>query len=189
MEESFYENCGYIATFLGTLFEGELSLITSTLGAKMGYYSFVIAMIFAFAGAAIADWFKFIIGKTKGNALLERKDGLKSKFEKVSGWFDKYPFLILSFYKFFFGFTTIILLTAGLKNVSYFRFAIHTSIAIFLWVIVLSGLAYHCSEFLLNQVEYISNHKFEILIGLFSLAFVYWLFVKRPFYKKCIDCD
>ena len=116
--ESLYESCGYIATFLGTLLEGELSLITSMVGAKMGYYNLTLAMIFAFAGAWVADWFKYLVGKTKGKAILEKKPKIQAKIDRATVWFERNPYLVLTFYKFLFGTTTVILLLAGLKNVS-----------------------------------------------------------------------
>tara|TARA_Y100000385_G_scaffold291692_1_gene371424 strand:- start:2765 stop:3346 length:582 start_codon:yes stop_codon:yes gene_type:complete len=179
--ESFYEGCGYIATFLGTLLEGELSLITSMLGAKMGYYNVGIAMGFAFAGAWVADWFKFLIGKTKGKALLEKKPKILLKVDKATTWFESHPYLILTFYKFFLGTTTVILLLAGLKNVSYLRFAIHSGISVLLWVLVIGGLGYHCADLLIKNIELFSMHKLKVLSALALLIFIYWFFVKRSF--------
>ena len=71
--ESFFESCGYIASFLGTLLEGEIMLLTAVISSKMGYFGYFGAMIAAFFGAYIKDWIKFLIAKKKGRQLLEKK--------------------------------------------------------------------------------------------------------------------
>ena len=185
--DELYETCGYVATFLGTLLEGEISLTTSMLGAKMGHYNVWGAMIAAFAGAWVADWFKYLIGKTKGATLLDRKPKIKSKVDRATIWFERHPYLILTFYKFLFETTTVILLLAGIKKVSYLRFAIHTGLSVALWVAALGGLAYHCSELLLQNFEFISKHKYEIIALLSLLAAGYWFFIKRPKEKYCTE--
>lgn len=189
MLESLFESCGYLATFLGTLLEGEFSLITSVLGSKMGYYNFMPAMIAAFAGAWVADWFKFIVGNTKGQKLLNKRPKMLEKFNRVTSWFEKHPYILLTFYKFFFGFTTIILLVAGMRGVSYWRFAIHTGISIILWIGVIGGLAFHCSEVLTKNLMFLTDHKLEFLAGVSITIFLYWFFFKRPYVNECLDCE
>lgn len=188
MTESLFESCGYVATFIGTLLEGEISLLTSVLGAKMGYYNYWIAMGLGFLGAWVADWFKFLAAKKKGKILLEKKPKLQAKFEKASRWFDKNPFLVLTFYKLILGTTTMTLIVAGLKNISNARFAFHSAISVALWVGIVGGLGYHCAEAMISNIEFISSHKLESLGILSLIAFLYWFFVKKPFRKECFDC-
>ena len=181
------EICGYIATFFGTLLEGEISLLTSVLGAKMGYYNFFIAMMMAFLGAWIADWFKYYIGKTRGAKLLENKPKLQSRINKATQLFDKNPYLVLSFYKFFFGLTTVILITAGIKKVPAWRFIIHSGIAVILWVLVFGGLGFFCAESMISNIKMFSNYKLEILGLLIATIILYWLLVKRPYRRYCME--
>jgi len=183
-----FETCGYLATFIGTLLEGEVSLLTSVIGAKLGYFNLYGAMIAAFGGAWVADWFKFIVSKTKGKTLLEKKPKLKAKFDKHSKLFDKYPYTILTVYKFFFGFTNIILIMSGLKNISYFRFALHTGIAICLWILVVGGFGFFCAKEMIANLKFLSTHKLKIMALLSTIALLVWFFKKRPFQKACLEC-
>jgi len=187
--EEFYQSCGYIATFMGTLLEGEFSLITSMIGAKVGYYNTWIAMMAAFLGAWVADWFKYLVGKTKGKDILTKKPKIKSKIDKATVWFEKYPYLILTFYKFMLGTTTVILLLSGIKNVSYWRFALHSAISVLLWVAVIGGLALHCSEVILDQFDTIKDYGLIIVGSGIVLALGYWYFIKRPRDQYCMEDD
>lgn len=188
MEENFLESCGYVATFLGTLLEGELSLLTSVISAKAGYFNFYVAMLAAFSGAWIADWFKFIVGKKKGRQLLLKKPKLEQKINRYTEWFEKHPYLILSFYKFFLGFTTVFLILSGIKNISYTRFAIHSGISVALWVLLIGGLGYHCAEFMIQNIEWIGDNIFSFIIALSVVAFLIWFIIKRPYLKYCLTC-
>lgn len=186
MEEGFLESCAYVATFLGTLLEGELSLITSVVTAKAGFFNFYISMITAFFGAWIADWFKFIVGKKKGRQLLHKKPKLEKRVSKYTEWFEKHPYLILSFYKFFLGFTTVFLIISRIKNISYTRFAIHSGISVALWLLVLGGLSYHCADLVLSNLEWVSANITKIILILAGIAFISRLFIKRPYRKYCL---
>ncbi len=180
-------DCGYLATFVGVLMEGEISLITSVLGAKMGYYNLYIAMVFAFIGSWIADWFKFILARYRGKKIIEKKIKLQKKIERATKLFDKNPYIVLSFYKLFFGATTIILILAGIKNIPIWRFAIHSFIATSIWLILLSSLAFYCGEALISNFKLFTQYSLEVLSVLSIIAIIYWLYIKRPFTKQCLE--
>jgi membrane protein DedA with SNARE-associated domain len=186
MEDNLFESCGLIATFFGTLLEGEVSMITSVVGAQMGYYSFWLALLFGFLGAWVADWFKYIVGRTQGQKLLKKKPKLEAKFNKTSIWFDKHPYLVLIFYKLMFGMTTVILVMAGIKGISYARFTILSGISILLWVSILGLVGTYCAEPVIERIKMLSDHKLEVLAVLSVVAFLYWFLVKRPYRKECL---
>jgi len=190
--ESWFEillkTCGYLATFIGVMMEGEISLATSVVGAKSGYYNFWIAMFFAWLGAWIADWFKFIVAKKKGKLLLEKKPKLQAKIDRMSVWYDKNPEIVLLLYKLLFGLTTVLLILTGLRNVSYTKFAIYSGISVAIWTTILGGMAYHCADALITNLQWVSNNIFLFIAILAAIAIVVWFFVKRPYQKECLEC-
>ncbi len=185
--ESFLESCGYLATFVGVMMEGEVSLVTSVVGAQSGYYNFWVAMFFAWLGAWVADWFKFLVARTKGQQLLARRPSLNKKIDKASSWYNNYPELILIFYKLFFGFTTILLVMSGLKKVGYLKFGILSAISVAIWTSLLGGMAYHCSDLLLENLKWASDNIWLFMLMLFGIIGLLWLIVKRPFQKQCLE--
>lgn len=186
MIESLYEGCGLLATYLGTLMEGEVMFLTSILSAKMGLFNFYGALIAAFLGAYTQAWIKFLIAKKQGAKLLANKPKLKEKLDKASVWFDKRPFAILSVYKFLYGMTTVIVLMSGLRNISYLRFGIHTAIAIGLWVIVIGGFGYFCGEAMINNINALSENKWMVIGPLVLVGILVWFFKHRPIDKECL---
>jgi membrane protein DedA with SNARE-associated domain len=125
-----HESCGIFATFLGTLIGGEILLLRSIFSAKLGMFSYSWTLVAGFLGAYIQAWIKFLIAKKHVVRLLNKKPSLRAKLDKASVWFDKRPYAILSVYKLFYGMTTIIILMAVLKDMSYVRFGFHLAMAI-----------------------------------------------------------
>ena len=131
MLEGLFETCGYLASFLGTLIEGEILLLTSVISAKLGYFNFFGGLVAAFFGAFVRDMIQFVLVKKQGTKLLNNKPKLQAKLDKASGWFNKKPLFYLTIYRLMYGFSTVIIMLSGLKeNISYSKFILHSSIAV-----------------------------------------------------------
>jgi len=186
MLEALFEGCGLLATYLGTLIEGEIMLLTSVLSAKLGLFNYYWALVAAFLGAYTQAWLKFLIAKKQGTKLLEKKPKLNEKLDKASVWFDKRPLAILSIYKFLYGMTTVIILMAGLRNISYVRFGIHVAFAILLWVTIIGGLGYFCAEVMVENINALSDNKWYIIGPLVIIGLGVWFFKHRPHNNYCL---
>lgn len=187
MLDSLLERCGIIATYIGVLLEGEISLLTSVIASKMGLFNYSWALVAAFLGATTQGWFKYLVAKKHGLKLLNKKPKLKARVDKASIWFDKRPFLILVIHRFLFGMTTIILVLAGLKNMSYLKFAAASAIATLLWLSIFGGLGYFCAEAMIDTLHNISDYKWYLISSLAVLVIVVWFFKYRPFNRHCLD--
>lgn len=186
MLEGLYESCGLLATYLGTLLEGEILLLTSVLSAKLGLFNYYWGLVAAFFGAYTQAWLKFLLAKKQGTKLLEKKPKLKEKLDKASVWFDKRPFVILSFYKFLYGMATVIILMAGVRNISNLRFGIHVGIAIMIWVAVIGGLGYFCAEAMMANIDSLSENKWYVIGPLAVVGLAVWFFKHRPHNNLCL---
>lgn len=180
-----FETCGYVASFLGTLVEGEILLLTSVMSAKLGYFDYFGGMAAAFFGAFSKDSIQFLLVKKYGNKLLKNKPKLQSKLDSTSTWFEKRPFFYMTFYRIMYGFGTPILMLSGLKNIPYSRFAFHSTIAVLIWVVLIGGLGYFCTEILIGNLNFLKDHALEFIGFLATAGLLYWFFVKRPNEKYC----
>jgi len=180
-----YQTYGYLASYLGTLIEGEFLLLTSVMSAKLGYFNFFGGMTAAFFGAFTKDFIKFTLVKKYGNKLLKSKPKLQAKLDSTSTWFEKRPAFYLTFYRLMYGFGTPILMLSGLKDISYSKFAFHSSIGIMLWVALIGGLGYFCAELLMDNLKFMKEHS-PVVVGVLAVAgLLYWFFFKRPHEKYC----
>ncbi|MDA8693188.1 VTT domain-containing protein [Saprospiraceae bacterium] len=180
-----FESCGYIASFLGTLIEGEFMLLASVMSAKLGYFNYFGGMIAAFFGAFVKDSIKFLLVKKYGTKLLTKKPKLQAKLDSTSTWFEKHPYLYITFYREMYGFGTPILMLSALKNIPYARFAFHSAISIFLWVAIIGGIGYFCAETLIENLNFLKDNSTKFIGGLVVVGLLYWFFFKRPHEKYC----
>lgn len=180
-----FETCGYIASFLGTFIEGEILLLTSVMSSKLGYINYFGGMSAAFLGAFLKDSIKFIMVKRYGSKLLNNKPKLQAKLERTSTWYDKSPFFYMTFYRVMYGFGTPILMLSGLKGVPYMRFAIHSAISILIWISLIGGLGYFCTEIMIERLNFLKNHAIELISLLAVIGLTYWFFFKRPYDHYC----
>ncbi len=185
--DQLFKSCGYAASFLGTLIEGDILLLTSVISAKLGYFNYFGGMIAAFFGAFIRDSLQFSIVKKYGKKLLENKPDLQSKLEKSSIWYDKRPLFYMTFYRIMYGFSTPIILLTGLKGVSYRKFALHSGLAVFIWITLIGGFGYFFAEVMIESLSFLKTHSFEVISIMALLGIIYWFFVKRPYNKYCFE--
>jgi membrane protein DedA with SNARE-associated domain len=83
--------------------------------------------------------------------------------------------------------TTIIILMAGLKDMSYVRFGFHLAIAIGIWVAILGGFGYYCAEALIENIKVLSDYKWHIIGLLVIIGLIVWYFKHRPQNKICLE--
>jgi len=159
--EQLYKTCGYLASFLGTLLEGEILLLTSVVSSKLGYFNFYGGLIAAFLGAFSRDSILFLITKKQGRKLLVKKPKLQKRLDDASGWYDKSPLIYLTSYRLMYGFSTVIIMLSALKeNISYPKFAFHSAIGIGLWILVIGGLGYFYANIMIEKLNLLSDYCF-----------------------------
>ena len=181
MLEALFETCGYLASFLGTMIEGEVFLLTTVISAKLGYFNFFGGMVAAFFGAFLRDSILFLTVKKQGEKLLDKKPDLRVKLDNASGWYNKNPSLYLTAYRLMFGFSTVIIMLSGLKKeISYSKFAMHSAIGVAIWVSILGGFGYFCADMMIEKLNFLSEHSLEVIGVLSVIGLAYWFFVKRP---------
>jgi len=109
------------------------------------------------------------------------------KVKKSATWFDENPELYLIIYKFMFGFTTVILVLSGLRNMGYLKFALYSAISSLMWVLVLGLGAYHCADQALNLLDTLSMYKYHVIIPLIVLGIIVFFVRQRISLTCCVQ--
>lgn len=183
--QQLFESCGILASFLATFIEGEMLFLTAIISAKLGYFNFFGGLAAAFLGAYTRDFILFFLVKKKGKNMVNKKPKLKAKIDSASEWFEKKPMFYLSIYRLTYSFNSVIIILAGLKNISFARFAIHSFISVSIWVGLIGSLGYFFADFMVEKLTFLSDNKFVIIAVLATLGLAYWFFFKRPHDKEC----
>lgn len=173
--EELLQTYGYLAAYIGTLIEGEVALLSTVISAKLGYMNFYLALFAAFLGAYTRDILTFWLGRKSGKASIEKKPAFKKKIAKVTNMMEKHPIRTLSFYRLLYGLVTLIVLMAGISDISFKKFAFLAAFSNLFWVCLLGGLGYVSAEAMMRNLEVMSDYKGYILGGLAVVGIAYWL--------------
>jgi membrane protein DedA with SNARE-associated domain len=148
-------------------------IITVMLGSivKLGYLNFSLVYIAVMLGDSIGDTFLYYLGYRYGDASIQkikhRFDVKEYHLEKVKNMFHKNKYLILFTSKVTngFGFSLVVLLTAGIVRIPFILYFFVNAVAQFIWSGVLLFLGYHFVG-LYQQIESITGKRWYIFIFL-----------------------
>ncbi len=184
--ESLIEQFGFLASIIGGALQGEIVYLTAMLSVSMGYLNPYSVGIAFFIGSIARDWATFWFARKRGEGWVNKKPKLKTRAEKISHQLERSPIRVLLFYRFIYGFKTVILLVAGISNITWPKFAFWTAISTMLWILVFGWLGYFCAQEVIDQFNAISEYKWPIFIGVGIVAVLYFVFYRLKKFKR--DC-
>jgi membrane protein DedA with SNARE-associated domain len=139
---SLIEHYGYLATFVGTLAEGESLLILSGLCAHRGYMSLPIVIAVGAVGGALGDLGFFLLGRYYGVKLLARYPRHAPAADRVRNMIERFPVATILGVRFMYGLRTVGPVVIGTTRVSLpFFIALNTMGAI-VWSACWAGAGY-----------------------------------------------
>lgn len=92
---------------------------------------------------------------------------------------ERYPILLLLSYRMLYGFATVIVIFAGIGNISGKKFSILSAASILIWMFVYGIISFLGANLLMENINWAANHKLLIVLIIAGLGMAYWLFVKR----------
>ena len=130
----------YGLIFLGTLLEGELTLLLGAIAVFRGHLSSPAVMVAAAAGAYLGDWFWFEVGRKKGSDWLDRWSFLKKQRPKIQNLFVRFPVGSMVFLRIQIGLRTVGNLIQGAGPLSRSRFLCINGAACLFWATLMTAL-------------------------------------------------
>ena len=173
------DHIGYLAIFFGSLMEGETSLITGAFLVHRGYFVMSRVIVITFIAAQGIDWVYFFIGRKHGKRFLHKRPKLESKLNRLTGWIEKYPALLMIFYRFIYGVRIPLVIAFGLSSYNAVRFGILSFIGTALWVTCYAALGYYFGAFLEANFERIKHFELPIIIGLAIVSLLIFYLVRK----------
>ena len=137
---------GYAATFVGTLLEGETSLVVSGVAASRGYLSAPWVVVAGAAGAMVSDNVFFVMGRVFGPALLARFPSVAASVARAHALVDRFPNTAVIGVRFLYGMRTVGPLVIGAGRMTWPRFALLDFIATSTWSLSWIVLGYILGE-------------------------------------------
>ena len=184
------ERYGLLATFVGTLIEGESLLILSGLAAHRGYlpFPFVVnatktsssegpfpfVVLVGAIGGAIGDMIFFLLGRHYGGDLLARFPRFAPAADRVHGMIERHKTTTILAVRFMYGLRTAGPAIIGTTKIPFLEFVVLNAIGAALWSASWAGAGYvlgRAAEHILGDLA-----KFEReLFGAAIVAIVFGL--------------
>lgn len=159
---------GYLAVFVGSIFEGESVILLAGLLANQNYLSFPLIIGAALAGSLVGDTGWFMLGRWKGAAALEKCGWLKRLAKRPSAVVARRPVLASFGLRFMYGLRHIIPFLIGMSSIPFKRFFALNAAGAVLWVFALLGAGY----FLGNTLEAMLGNvrRYELTLIIIAIA-------------------
>lgn len=187
---NFISSYGYIAVFLGGIFEGETVLIFGGLAAFGGFLKLPYVFVFALAGALVSDWSWFFVGRYKGKKVVEKWPKLKNLMLKPQKHIDKRAAFLSFALRFMFGFRTVVPLSLGMSTVKTSVFLFFNTLGSILWVLIVGISGYFFGDVLEIFLGKLKRYEFKIiiytLIGAIIIYAIYNLikYLMKKYFKQ-----
>jgi membrane protein DedA with SNARE-associated domain len=142
MLETWLEQYGYIAVFLGTFFEGESILLLGGALAHRGFLSIPLVALAAFGGAVAGDQTWFRVGRHYGPAFLARHPGMQKHHARAEALLDRFGDWFVIGFRFIVGIRTITPLLLGTTLYRAPRFLVLNILGCAVWSCAVAAAGY-----------------------------------------------
>lgn len=139
---SFIHKYGYLAVYIGGIFEGESVTLLGGLAAKQQWLGLPGVILSAQLGALTSDVFCFFCGRLYGARVLSKYPRLAEKAAKYHRMIEHHQTKLLLTFQFLPGTCTIVPLAFGTSKIPIARFLILDVIGSSIWAIALSSIGY-----------------------------------------------
>ena len=154
---------GYVATFAGTLLEGESLLILSGLAAHRGYLSLPLVVVVGALGGALGDIGFFLLGRHYGRGLVARFPRFAPAADRVHGMIERHPAATILSVRFMYGLRTAGPAIIGTTRMTLIEFVPLNAVGALLWSACWAGAGYvlgRAAEHLLGDLARIEREVF-----------------------------
>jgi membrane protein DedA with SNARE-associated domain len=186
---SLIDSYGYLAVFIGSVFEGEIIVFLGGLLSYQGNFNFIFVIILAFLGAIIGDMFWFLLGRYQGIKIINRFKWVRERTEKSLLYVEKNSRNLAFTMRFLYGFKSIIPFTLGITKIQTKTFFYFNTVGAFLWTILVVAFGYLFGGIIETILGKLRNHQviFVIIVILvFVLANLLFKFIEYII-KKIIN--
>ncbi len=171
----FIKHYGYLAVLFGTLLEGEAVLLAAGFACHQGLLDWRIVALLAVFGATLGDQSAFLIGRWKGERLVNRLPFLERALPRVSALMEKYHAPMILFVRFLYGMRIAGPLLIGMSKLPAYRFSLLNVIGAVIWAGTVTSIGY---SFGLTMAVFLSDMKKaeEILLAtLIVMGGIFWI--------------
>lgn len=181
------QHYGYIAIFIGTLFEGETVLMIGAYAVHQHILHFPMLIAVAMLGSFIGDQFYYQMGARYGQKLIQSNVEFAQKFDRASQFIEHYPILTILFMRFAWGFRTILPIAVGVRTYPVWKYVLINLVACFIWVMLVATIGFQISHYLhLFWAKMLSYHQdiYIVIAVILCIVFFRVLYTVLKWWRK-----
>lgn len=175
MLENLLQQFGYPAVLLGTVLEGEMSLLLAAYLALRGYLSIERVVLCASCGTYASDQPWYFLGRRHGRRMLARRPHLQGLGDKALLLLRRHPDLWVLGFRFIYGMRTVMPLAIGLSGYSWRRYLLLDATGVAIWSTGLGLAAYHLGAALETLLGDFRRYQLYVFAALLLIALGFWL--------------
>jgi membrane protein DedA with SNARE-associated domain len=133
--ENLLRSTGYPALFLGSVLEGETTLILASLLAYQGILDLTTVIAVAYVGAICGDQLFYFLGRLRGRSFIRRRPHWQHKLARVEDLLQRYHLPMLLSFRFLYGLRGIVPFAVGLSGLGPRQFSLLNAVGALLWAV------------------------------------------------------
>lgn len=161
---SLIQTYGYLAVFVGSIFEGETIVILGGLASHESHLSYPLVALCAALGAIVGDWSFFFLGRYKKAVLFKRFSRLERMMRRPAAIVEKRPRLMSLSMRFMYGFRHVVPISIGASRVPAKEFLVWNGIGAVLWALAFTAAGYVAGNVLETVIGDIKRYEFRIIV-------------------------
>jgi membrane protein DedA with SNARE-associated domain len=180
--ENLLRSTGYPALFVGSVLEGETTLVLASLLAYQGILDLTTVIAVAYAGAVCGDQCFYFLGRLRGRRFLRRRPHWQRRLSRVENLLQRYHLPMLLGFRFLYGLRGIVPFAVGLSGLGPRQFSLLNALGALLWAVSVGWGIYQLAGWIQAHLPATGALKIvSIMLTILVLAGI-WL-VLRPFGK------
>ncbi len=140
--EPLLSSYGYLGLFIGTLLEGEATVILAGIAAHQGFLEMRSIILIALIGTIFGDQFFYYLARWKGYEWACRSRCFRRNYPRAAELLQRHSFWLILCSRFLYGLRTIIPTSCGVLRISAWRYSLLNLVSALLWTPLMAFLGY-----------------------------------------------
>jgi len=184
--ETFLQQYGYLALFLGVLIEGEAIVLAAGFAAGRGYLSLPLVILVAMVSTLVGNQFAFWMGQKVGEPLFLKWPRLKEHAGKIREKMLRFQTALILGFRFLYGVRSFVPWVLGASSVNSGKFALLNFLGALFWAGLFSVLGYLFGSAAGMLIKNVNKYEFIIILTLIGAGFAIGIFrvLRRQFSSR-----
>jgi membrane protein DedA with SNARE-associated domain len=161
---------GYFLVFLGSLVEGDATLMTAAFLSHQGHLSFYGVLLTAALASTLLNEAVYHLSRTRSRTFFERKISRHPKYGRVQDWIRSRSVLLLLCSRYIFGFRMAIPAACGITGMRPAVFSSLNALGAALWVIPLGYAGYAFGAVIQRFWHGVHDYEWHIAVAALAIG-------------------